>query len=81
MRCRHLITLLVIVIAGGAGLPAASAEQQAAAPQPGEVASLAALPAEIRLVIGPDVSTAAAPSRQAASRPRANRTAASRAPA
>jgi hypothetical protein len=61
MRCRHLITPLVFALAGGAGLPAASAEQQAAAPQPGEVASLAALPADIRLVIGPDVSDRGGP--------------------
>lgn len=60
MRHRNLIMPLVFVIAGSAGLPAASA-QQAAAPQPGELASLAELPSDIRLVIGPDVSDRGGP--------------------
>jgi hypothetical protein len=55
MRHRNLIMPLIFVIAGGAGLPAASAEQ-AASPQPGEIASLAELPSEIRTIIGPDVA-------------------------
>ena len=54
MRHRNLIMPLIFVIAGGAGFPAASAEQ--AALQPGEIASLAELPAEIRTIIGPDVA-------------------------
>ena len=54
MRNRNLIMPLVFVIAGSAGLPAVSAEQ--AAPQPGDIVSLADLPAEIRTVIGPDVA-------------------------
>ena len=64
MRYRNPIMLLVFVIAGGAGLPAASAQQamsQATGPQPGEVASLADLPSDIRLVIGPDVSDRGGP--------------------
>jgi len=60
MRHRNLIMPLVFVIAGAAGLPAASA-QQATPPQPGEVASLADLPSDIRLVIGPDVSDRGGP--------------------
>ena len=55
MRHRNPIMPLLFVIAAGAGLPASSAEQ-AAAPQPGEIASLAGLPPEIRTVIGPDVA-------------------------
>ena len=55
MRHRNLIMPLIFVIAAGAGLPASSAEP-AVAPQPGEVASLAGLPPEIRTVIGPDVA-------------------------
>jgi hypothetical protein len=55
MRHRTLIMPLIFVIAGSTGLPAASAEQ-AAPLQPGEVASLADLPSEIRTVIGPDVA-------------------------
>ena len=60
MRYRNLIMPLVLVIAGGAGLPAASA-QPATQLQPGEVASLAELPSDIRLVIGPDVSDRGGP--------------------
>lgn len=60
MRYRNLIMPLVLVIAGGAGLPAASA-QQSTQLQPGEVASLAELPSDIRLVIGPDVSDRGGP--------------------
>lgn len=55
MRHRNLIMPLIFVIAAGAGLPASSAEQTVA-PQPGEIASLAGLPPEIRTVIGPDVA-------------------------
>jgi hypothetical protein len=59
MRYRNLIMPFIFVIAGGAGLPAASA-QPAAAPEqataPGEIASLAELPADVRTVIGPDVA-------------------------
>jgi hypothetical protein len=54
MRYRTLIMPLILVIAGGAGT-AASAEK-AATPQPGEIGSLAELPADIRTVIGPDVA-------------------------
>jgi hypothetical protein len=53
MRYRNLIMPFIFVIAGGAGLPAASAQPAAA---PGEIASLADLPADIRTVIGPDVA-------------------------
>ena len=60
MRYRNLIMPLVLVIAGGAGLPAASA-QQSTQLQPSEVASLAELPSDIRLVIGPDVSDRGGP--------------------
>jgi hypothetical protein len=60
MRYRSLIMPLIFVIAGGAGLPAASAEQ-AATPQPGEIASLADLPSDIRTIIGPDVSDRGGP--------------------
>jgi len=59
MRYRNLIMPLVLVISGGAGLPAASAQQ--ATPQPGDIASLAELPSDIRLVIGPDVSDRGGP--------------------
>jgi hypothetical protein len=59
MRYRNLIMPLVFAIGGGAGLPASA--QQSAAPQPGEVASLAALPSDIRVVIGPDVSDRGGP--------------------
>jgi hypothetical protein len=55
MRYRKLIMPFIFVIASGAGLPASSAEP-AAALQPGEIASLADLPSEIRTVIGPDVA-------------------------
>jgi hypothetical protein len=55
MRRRNLIMPLIFVIAAGTGLPASSAGQ-AAVPQPGEIASLAGLPPEIRTVIGPDVA-------------------------
>jgi hypothetical protein len=55
MRHRNLIMPLIFVIAGGAGLPAAAADQ-AASPQPGEIASLVDLPADIRTIIGPDVA-------------------------
>jgi hypothetical protein len=55
MRCRNLIMPLIFVIASSTGLPAASAEQ-ASQLQPGEIGSLADLPAEIRTVIGPDVA-------------------------
>jgi hypothetical protein len=51
MRYRNLIMPLIFVIAGGAGQ--AGAAGQAA---PGEIASLAELPAEIRTIIGPDVA-------------------------
>jgi hypothetical protein len=57
MRYRNLIMPFIFVIAGGAGLPAAAqptAAQPAAAP--GEIASLADLPSDIRTVIGPDVA-------------------------
>jgi len=60
MRYRNLIMPLVLVIAGGAGLPAASA-QQSTQLQPSEVASLAELPSDIRLVIGSDVSDRGGP--------------------
>jgi hypothetical protein len=53
MRHRNLIMPLIFVIAGAAG-QAAAADQ--ATPQPGEIASLAELPAEIRTIIGPDVA-------------------------
>jgi hypothetical protein len=53
MRYRNLIMPFIFVIAGSAGVPAASAQPAAA---PGEIASLADLPAEIRTVIGPDVA-------------------------
>jgi hypothetical protein len=53
MRYRNLIMPFIFVIAGSAGLPAAAA---AAEPQPGEIASLADLPSDIRTVIGPDVA-------------------------
>jgi hypothetical protein len=53
MRCRNLIMPLIFVIAGGAGQAAAAAEQTAS---PGEIASLAGLPDDIRTVIGPDVA-------------------------
>jgi hypothetical protein len=59
MRHRNPIMLLVFVTAGAAGLPAASAQQ--GTPQPGEIASLADLPSDIRLVIGPDVSDRGGP--------------------
>jgi hypothetical protein len=52
MRYRNLIMPFIFVIAGGAGSPAAA--QPAAAP--GEIASLADLPTDIRTVIGPDVA-------------------------
>jgi hypothetical protein len=55
MRRRNLIMPLIFVIAGSTGLPAASAEQ-ASQLQPGEIGSLADLPAEIRTIIGPDVA-------------------------
>jgi hypothetical protein len=54
MRYRNLIMPLVFVIAGAAGQAAAA--EQAAPLQPGEIASLADLPADIRTVIGPDVA-------------------------
>lgn len=60
MRYRSPIMPLIFSIAGAAGLPAASA-QQAAQSQPGEIASLADLPSDIRLVIGPDVSDRGGP--------------------
>jgi hypothetical protein len=53
MRHRNLIMPFIFVIAGSAGLPAASAQPAAA---PGEVASLNDLPSDIRTVIGPDVA-------------------------
>ena len=53
MRYRNPIMLLIFVIAGGTGLPSASAQTAAA---PGEIASLAELPTDIRTVIGPDVA-------------------------
>jgi hypothetical protein len=53
MRCRNLIMPFIFVIAGGAGLPAASAQPAAA---PGDIASLVDLPSDIRTVIGPDVA-------------------------
>ncbi|MFC5551017.1 hypothetical protein [Massilia aerilata] len=55
MRHRNLIMPLIFVIAGSAGVPAAAAGQ-AAPLQPGEIGSLAELPADIRIVIGPDVA-------------------------
>ena len=60
MRHRKLLLSLAFGLAGGGGLPPAFA-QQAAAPQAGEVASLAELPSDIRLVIGPDVSDRGGP--------------------
>ena len=60
MRYRTTIMPLIFAVAAAAGLPAASA-QQAAAPQPGDIASLADLPSDIRLVIGPDVSDRGGP--------------------
>jgi len=63
MRYRNLIMPLILVIAGAAGTTAASAAsaEKAAATQPGEIASLAELPAEIRTVIGPDVADRGGP--------------------
>ncbi len=55
MRHRNPIMPLIFVIAGVAGQSAAAGEP-AATPAPGEIASLAELPAEIRTVIGPDVA-------------------------
>jgi hypothetical protein len=55
MRYRNLIMPLIFAIAGSTGVPAASAEH-AAAPQPGDIASLADLPSDIRTIIGPDVA-------------------------
>ena len=60
MRHRNLIMPLIFVIAGGIGVPAAAAEQPAPL-QPGEIGSLAELPAEIRTVIGPDVADRGGP--------------------
>ncbi len=60
MRYRNPIMPLIFVIAAGTGLPASSAEQ-GAMPQPGEIASLAGLPPEIRTVIGPDVADRGGP--------------------
>jgi hypothetical protein len=59
MRYRNLTMPLIFVIAGSTGLPACA--DQPAAPQPGEVASLADLPSDIRLVVGPDVSDRGGP--------------------
>ena len=59
MRYRNPIMPLLLVIAGGAGIPAASAQQAASPVQataPGEVMSLADLPSDIRTVLGPDVA-------------------------
>lgn len=75
MRYRNLIMSLVFVAAGGAGVPALAVGQagvptevqagvQAAVQtdaRPGEIASLADLPAEIRTVIGPDVADRGGP--------------------
>jgi len=60
MRHRHLFLSVACALAGSAGVPAAFA-QQAAAPQAGEVGSLAELPSDIRLVIGPDVADRGGP--------------------
>jgi hypothetical protein len=64
MRHRKLFLPFALVLVGAAGavgrLPAAFA-QQAAAPQAGGVNSLAELPSDIRLVIGPDVSDRGGP--------------------
>lgn len=60
MRYRTLIMPLILAITGGAGMPAASAAP-ASTPQAGEVASLADLPSDIRVVIGPDVSDRGGP--------------------
>jgi hypothetical protein len=60
MRCRNLIMPLIFVITGSTGLPATSAGQ-AGQLQPGEIGSLAELPAEIRTVIGPDVADRGGP--------------------
>lgn len=60
MRYRQLIMPLIFAIAGAAGLPSASA-QPAPAPQAGEIASLSGLPADIRVVIGPDVADRGGP--------------------
>ena len=60
MRHRNLFLPFAFILAASAGLPAAFA-QQAAAPQPGEVGSLAELPSDIRTVIGPDVSDRGGP--------------------
>jgi hypothetical protein len=60
MRYRNLFLFFAFILATSAGLPAAFA-QQAAAPQAGEVGSLAELPSDIRLVIGPDVSDRGGP--------------------
>jgi hypothetical protein len=60
MRHRNLLLSFAVFLAGSAGLPAAFA-QQAATPQAAEVNSLAELPSDIRLVIGPDVSDRGGP--------------------
>jgi hypothetical protein len=60
MRHRKLLLSLASILAGGSALGPASA-QQAAAPQAGEVASLAGLPSDIRTVIGPDVADRGGP--------------------
>jgi len=60
MRYRNLFVPCACLIAGSSGVPAAFA-QPVAAPQAGEVASLADLPSDIRTVIGPDVSDRGGP--------------------
>jgi hypothetical protein len=60
MRCRNLIMPLIFVITGSTGLPASAAGQTSQL-QPGEIGSLAELPAEIRTVIGPDVADRGGP--------------------
>jgi hypothetical protein len=61
MRHRKLCLPFALVLAGTVGLLPAAFAQQPAAPHPGEVNSLAELPSDIRLVIGPDVSDRGGP--------------------
>jgi hypothetical protein len=58
MRYRNLFFPFAFILAA-TGLPAAFAQQ--AAPQAGAVGSLAELPSDIRIVIGPDVSDRGGP--------------------
>jgi hypothetical protein len=60
MRYRNLFFPFAFILAATAGAPAAFA-QQAEGPQPADVNSLAGLPSDIRLVIGPDVADRGGP--------------------